>query len=32
MKAAVYENYGSPGVLKVKKVVKPVPHDHEVLI
>jgi NADPH:quinone reductase-like Zn-dependent oxidoreductase len=32
MKAAVYERYGSPDVVALKQVAKPVPSDHEVLI
>jgi NADPH:quinone reductase-like Zn-dependent oxidoreductase len=32
MKAVVYTEYGSPDVLHVTEVAKPVPQDHEVLI
>ena len=32
MKAIVYTRYGSPDVLQVKEVEKPVPEDDEVLI
>jgi NADPH:quinone reductase-like Zn-dependent oxidoreductase len=32
MKAIVYERYGSPDVLQLKDLAKPVPGDHEVLI
>jgi len=32
MKAAVYTKYGSPDVLKLMKVEKPVPKEHEILI
>lgn len=32
MKAVVYTQYGSPDVLRVQEVAKPVPNDNEVLI
>jgi NADPH:quinone reductase-like Zn-dependent oxidoreductase len=32
MKAAVYTKYGSPDVLEIKHVVKPIPHAKEVLV
>jgi len=32
MKAIVYHTYGSPAILKLEEVEKPVPNDDEVLV
>ena len=32
MRAIVYRNYGSPDVLELQEVAKPVPKEHDILI
>ena len=32
MKASVYNEYGSPDVLQLKEVAKPIPQENEVLV